>query len=100
LEAHVLIRCRQNDLALVEEVIGTAVDDYKQQTGKEKMDVKVDQEIFLPPNLCGGVDLIAQKGRIKISNTLETRLDMIAMQMVPEIRTSLFGRNTNRRFTD
>jgi len=100
LETFVLIRCRQNDLALVEEVIGTAIDDYKQQTGKDKIEVKVDQEIFLPPNMCGGIDLIAQKGRIKISNTLETRLDMIAQQMVPEFRTSLFGRNPNRRFND
>lgn len=49
---------------------------------------------------CGGIDLLAQKGRIKVSNTLESRLDMIAKQMVPEIRTSLFGRNVNRRFTD
>jgi V-type H+-transporting ATPase subunit E len=31
---------------------------------------------------------------------LDARLDMIARQMVPEIRTNLFGRNINRRFTD
>jgi len=48
----------------------------------------------------GGVELSAQKGRIKIANTLETRLEMIAKQMVPEIRTTLFGKNMNRRFTD
>jgi V-type H+-transporting ATPase subunit E len=43
---------------------------------------------------------VAQKGRIKIANTLEARLDMIAQQMIPEIRTALFGKNVNRRFTD
>lgn len=39
-------------------------------------------------------------GRIKISNTLESRLELIAQQLVPEIRTALFGRNPNRKFTD
>jgi len=48
----------------------------------------------------GGIDLLAQRGKIKISNTLDARLDMIARQMIPEVRTSLFGRNINRRFTD
>lgn len=48
----------------------------------------------------GGIDLLAQRGKIKISNTLDARLDMLAKQMIPEIRTNLFGRNNNRRFTD
>lgn len=48
----------------------------------------------------GGIELLAMKGKIKISNTLDARLDMIARQMIPEIRTNLFGRNTNRKFTD
>jgi len=99
LETLVLIRCRQNDLALVEEALGAVVDEYKGKTNKE-ITVKVDQEIFLPPNMCGGVELVSQKGKIKISNTLESRLEFIAVQMVPEIRTSLFGRNPNRRFMD
>ena len=38
--------------------------------------------------------------RIKIVNTLESRLDLLAGQMLPEIRTSLFGRNMNRKFDD
>jgi len=99
LEMNVLIRCRQADLSIVEEVIGTANEQYKEKTGRD-CNIKVDQEVFLNPNICGGVELVAQKGKIKISNTLESRLDMIAKQMVPEIRTSLFGRNVNRRFTD
>jgi len=99
LEANVLIRCRQADLPLVEEIMPAVKTQYTEKTGKE-INLKLDQEVFLPANLCGGVDLLSQKGRIKVSNTLESRLDMIARQMVPEIRTNLFGRNTNRRFTD
>lgn len=99
LELHVLLRCRQADVEIVEEVMESCTGSYKAKTGKE-VHLKVDKESFLPANTCGGIDLIAQKGRIKISNTLETRLDMLARQMIPEIRTSLFGRNQNRRFTD
>jgi len=99
LELNVLIRCRQADIALVEEVIPTAKSQYTEKTGKE-VNIKLDQESFLSATMCGGVDLLAQRGKIKVSNTLESRLVMIAMQMVPEIRTSLFGRNVNRRFTD
>jgi V-type H+-transporting ATPase subunit E len=72
---------------------------YKDATGKE-VNVKVDTENFLSPDITGGVELQAQKGRIKISNTLEARLDLIAQQLVPEIRGALFGRNPNRKFAD
>jgi len=99
LELNVFLRCRQADLGLVESVIAPAVSVYKEKTGKE-CNVKIDQENFLNPNVGGGIELLAQKGKIKISNTLDARLDMIAKQMIPEIRTSLFGRNINRRFTD
>jgi len=99
LEAHVVVRCRQGDLQAVEECLPSAIDKYKQKTGKD-VQVKVDKESFLSPNIGGGVEVLAQKGRIKVSNTLESRLDMIARQMVPEIRNSLFGKNMNRRFMD
>jgi V-type H+-transporting ATPase subunit E len=99
LEANVLLRCRQADLSLVESVMAPALATYKEKTGKE-CNLKVDQESFLNPNVGGGIELLAQKGKIKISNTLDARLDMIAKQMIPAIRTSLFGRNVNRRFAD
>jgi V-type H+-transporting ATPase subunit E len=99
LELNVLIRCRQADLQFVEKVIAPAVDHYKERTGKE-CHIKVDNESFLPPHVGGGIDLLAQRGKIKISNTLDARLDMLARQMIPEVRVNLFGRNMNRRFTD
>jgi len=99
LEHNVLLRCRQADVDLLEEVLSSAIEKYKAKAGKE-VNIKIDKETFLPANTCGGVEVIAQKGRIKVSNTLESRLDMIARQMIPEIRTSLFGKNQKRRFTD
>ena len=48
----------------------------------------------------GGVELFGQRTKIKVCNTLEARLAMIAEQKLPEIRNSLFGRNENRKFLD
>lgn len=36
----------------------------------------------------------------QVVNTLESRLELIAQQLVPEIRTALFGINSSRKFTD
>jgi len=99
LETNVILRCRQADLAMVEESVEAVVKQYKATTGKDVV-IKVDKESFLNASITGGVELTAQKGRIKIINTLEARLEMLARQMVPEIRTALFGGNINRKFTD
>lgn len=99
LEANVIIRVREVDQSTVEGILDVAAARYKDTTGKEVI-LKVDTETFLPPDITGGVELQAQKGRIKISNTLEARLDLIAQQLVPEVRAALFGRNPNRKFAD
>ena len=49
---------------------------------------------------CGGVELIANKGKIKVTNTLESRLELISQQLLPEVRVALFGRNVNRKYDD
>lgn len=46
------------------------------------------------------IHIILFLGRIKVSNTLETRLELIAQQLVPDIRSALFGSNPNRKFDD
>lgn len=99
LEPTVTLRVREADVNLVESVIPSIADQYKEMSGKDVI-VKVDKETFLPVDTCGGIELVAQRGRIKISNTLEARLDLIAQQLIPEIRNALFGRNLNRKFTD
>lgn len=99
IEPNVVIRCRQKDLALVEAVVPQAVAEFKNVVKKD-CSVKIDQEHFLPSDICGGVEILAQKGKIKIVNTLESRLDLVGQQMLPEIREILFGKNPNRRFND
>ena len=48
----------------------------------------------------GGVELLTRQGKIKVDNTLEARLNMVAHNNLPQMRTDLFGANTNRKFKD
>lgn len=99
LEANVVIRIREKDQALVESILEDVSAQYKKISGKD-INIKIDPDTFLPADTCGGIDLLAQKGKIKINNTLESRLELIASQLIPEIRIALFGRNPNRKFND
>lgn len=99
IETNVVIKCRQQDVRLVQGCMEAAVEEYKTATGKN-CNLVVDNESFLPQDTCGGVDLLAQKGKIKILNTLEKRLQLISQQLLPDVRNSLFGRNLNRKFSD
>uniref|UniRef100_A0A8C0WGQ4 V-type proton ATPase subunit E 1 n=1 Tax=Castor canadensis TaxID=51338 RepID=A0A8C0WGQ4_CASCN len=65
---------------------------------QKQVDVKIDQEVHLPVNSVGGVEVFSSNQRIKVSNTLESRLDLLAQQKLPEIRRALFGANPNRKF--
>uniref|UniRef100_A0AAQ5ZD32 ATPase H+ transporting V1 subunit E1a n=1 Tax=Amphiprion ocellaris TaxID=80972 RepID=A0AAQ5ZD32_AMPOC len=67
---------------------------------KTNLEVRIDQDNFLAPDISGGIELYNGDGKIKVSNTLESRLDLMAQQMMPEIRVSLFGANPNRKFLD
>ena len=99
MEAQVKIRCRQADLQLVQGVLPRSVEGYKEQMGKDVV-ITLDTESFLPADTCGGIELSALNGRIRVPNTLESRLELIAQQLYPSIRNALFGRNLNRKFTD
>merc|ERR1712212_1396955 len=72
LEPALLIRCRQADQALVEQVIPGALAEYKATVGKD-CQIKVDNENWLGADKTGGLEILAQKGKIKVDNTLEAR---------------------------
>ncbi|XP_043979843.1 V-type proton ATPase subunit E 1a isoform X2 [Gambusia affinis] len=99
LEPKVTIRCRQQDVDMVQAAVNKNITIYK-ETVKSNITVRVDQDHFLPSDICGGVEVYNSNGKIKVSNTLESRLDLVAQQMMPEIREILFGSNPNRRFLD
>ena len=48
----------------------------------------------------GGVELLAKQGKIKVDQSLEARLNMVAQGKLPQIRNALFGVNPNRKFQD
>jgi len=99
LEKEVIIRCRQQDVRFVENCMNAAHVEYEEATKRETK-MTLDKENFLAMETCGGVELIAFKGKIKTTNTLESRLDLISQQLLPEVRVALFGRNKNRKFDD
>jgi V-type H+-transporting ATPase subunit E len=99
MEVNVVIRARQQDAQLVQNAIPKAAEKYKEMASKD-VNIGLDQETFLPQDTTGGVEIISQSGRIRVVNTLESRLELISQQLVPEIRVALFGRNVNRKFTD
>lgn len=98
-ETAVVVRIREQDRSLVQSVLPTVAEKYKKACGRD-VSIKIDDDTHLPSDTTGGIELYAQRGRIRVANTLEARLELIAQQLVPEIRTALFGRNVNRKFTD
>lgn len=99
MENQAIIKIREKDQSMVNGLLSSVAAEYKQRVGRE-VTIKVDSEGFLSAETCGGIELISQKGRIKVVNTLESRLELIAQQLLPDIRTSIFGRNPNRKFSD
>ncbi|XP_004447390.1 V-type proton ATPase subunit E 2 [Dasypus novemcinctus] len=97
LESHVIVRCRPQDLLVAEAAVQKAIPKYKVASQKH-VEVHVDQEVHLPEHMAGGVEVYSADQRIKLSNTLESRLDLLAQQRMPEIRKALFGANPNRKY--
>ncbi|EGW14330.1 V-type proton ATPase subunit E 2 [Cricetulus griseus] len=97
LEPVMIVRCRQQDLHLVEAAVQRAIPHYMILCQKHS-EVQVDREAYLSSNAAGGVEVYSNDQRIKVSNTLESRLNLAALEKMPEIRKTLFGVNANRKF--
>nr|XP_019604160.1 PREDICTED: V-type proton ATPase subunit E 2 isoform X1 [Rhinolophus sinicus] len=97
LEPVVIVRCRPQDHLLVEAAVQKAIPEYM-AVSQKCVQVQVDRELHLAMNAAGGVEVYSGNQRIKVSNTLESRLDLLAKQKMPEIRKALFGANPNRKF--
>jgi len=99
LEKEVIIRCRQQDVRLVQSALSGALQEYKDATRRDAV-LKLDTDNFIASDTCGGVELSTNKGKTKVTNTLVSRLELISQQLLPEVRVALFGRNPNRKFND
>ena len=99
LEKDVLLRCRQKDEGLVEKLLPECLDELKKVWG-DSTNVTIDKEHYLSADSAGGVEMSSKGGKIRVSSTLESRLELISGQIIPQIRTALFGPNPNRKFFD
>ncbi|XP_012873396.1 PREDICTED: V-type proton ATPase subunit E 2 [Dipodomys ordii] len=97
LEPVMIVRCRPQDSLLVDAAVQKAIPDYVMVSQKQ-VEIKIDQETFLPASSLGGVEVYSNNQKIKVSNTLESRLEFLSEQKMPEIRRCLFGANPNRKF--
>lgn len=99
LEPAVTIKCREADLELIKDVRDSGLKVYREKTKNEcKIDINV--KAYLSKDCAGGIELSAKNGKIKVVNTLESRLDLMCRQMLPETRETLFGANPTRKFFD
>ncbi|KAK4440572.1 V-type proton ATPase subunit E [Sesamum alatum] len=99
-EPSVLLRCREDDVPLVESVLHSAKEEYAEKSNVHQPEIIVDN-IHLPPppshhdphgpSCSGGVVLASRDGKIVFENTLDARLDVVFRKKLPEIRKSLFG---------
>nr|XP_020731815.1 V-type proton ATPase subunit E 2 isoform X2 [Odocoileus virginianus texanus] len=97
LEAVMIVRCRPQDHLLVEAAVQRAIPQYT-TVSHRCVEVQVDKEVQLATDTIGGVEVYSSDQRIMVSNTLESRLDLLAQQKMPEIRKALFGANDSRKF--
>eukprot|EP00126_Sphaerothecum_destruens_P006461 Sdes_comp19365_c0_seq2m10617 len=91
MESIVLLTCRKVDVHLVESVLKEATKDYV-SVSKLPCEVVVHKDVFLPEDCAGGIECCSKDGRIICKNTLETRLQQCAQEIMPDIRMTLFGR--------
>lgn len=101
-ESKMLVRVREADEALVKDVLATAADAYAKRYDVAKPEVRIDTKHYLapPPNgkrgdeadaCSGGVVVTTADGAIVCGNTLDERLDIVYSQLLPSVRTVLFG---------
>ncbi|KAA3463150.1 V-type proton ATPase subunit E-like [Gossypium australe] len=99
-ESAVLLRCRKDDVPLVESVLDSAKEEYASKMNVHPPEIFIDN-VHLPPApshhnahgpFCsGGVVIASRDGKIVCENTLDARLDVAFNKKLPEIRRWLFG---------
>ncbi|KAI9228939.1 MAG: ATPase, V1/A1 complex, subunit E [Piptocephalis tieghemiana] len=97
MEEEVVVQCRQEDKPLVEGAISEAKKLYTSNMNRT-VAATIDSKNYLPASSAGGVNVTAHYGRIICENTLESRLELVKEQLLPEIRVLLYGHSPSRRF--
>uniref|UniRef100_A0ACD5VVQ3 Uncharacterized protein n=1 Tax=Avena sativa TaxID=4498 RepID=A0ACD5VVQ3_AVESA len=100
-ESAVILRCREEDLELIESVLESAGNEYAEKANVYPPEIVLDRHVFLPSapshykehdlSCSGGVVLASRNGKIVFENTLDARLEVVFRKKLPEIRQSLVG---------
>ena len=92
-EKYVEIAVRKCDADEINNNIPKLKDDYHQKTDLD-VDIKL-SDYVVPDDCIGGCVLIAQEGKIQISNTLMDRLHLACKDLYPEIRKIFLSAKAN-----
>lgn len=98
-EDKVAVRARKDDYSVVKKSIEDAKKEYKEKISKE-ITIELDEKNPQPEGSSGGISIVGGNGKIDINNTFEERLRLLETDALPMVRTSLFGKNENRKFYD
>jgi len=99
LEKELVLRCRHKDEQLVVKLLPECLQELQKVWG-DTTNVTIDNEHYLSAESAGGVEMLSKGGKIRVNSTLESRLELISGQIIPQVRTALFGSNPNRKFFD
>lgn len=105
MEEDVVIQCREVDVDIVDAELKAAQQEYEKLVKREvgiqpKIQLSRMEKQFLPPppssgrkgaSCRGGVVLHACRGKLRLNNTLESRLEQAFQLQKPVVRTTLFG---------
>lgn len=100
LEPVVLVKCREQDVDFIREIIPDAQSQYNELMANEVGSDKYETEIqvvegeFIEPESeagkCGGVIVMSKDRKIVCSNSLDNRLHLCYEESLPSLRTNLF----------
>ncbi|KAK0303836.1 V-ATPase V1 sector subunit E [Friedmanniomyces endolithicus] len=99
-EKKVTLRCRKKDDGVVKKAAEGARGEYKEKMGGREVEIVVDGKERLAEGSAGGLIILNTTGKIDINNTFDERLELLSVDALPSVRTTLFGENKNRKFKD
>lgn len=99
LEDEVILKVRQEDLALAKDVVEQAASNFE-ATAKKPVKITIDETDFLSKTCAGGVIVTNNTGKIEVNNTLDERLNLLSQEALPALRLELFGMSQTRKFLD
>ncbi|KAK3812984.1 MAG: ATPase, V1/A1 complex, subunit E [Benniella sp.] len=96
LEPEVTVQYRKADESKIQKLLPDVKKRYEEAT-KQTVNIELLKD-HLPNDSAGGVIVAGNGGKTKCNNTPEARLAILEENMLPEIRTMLFGASPNRKF--